>query len=355
MSSRLESTPKAHQDTFGWIFRDDDPKNQPQPWNSFTNWLKSTDNANIYWITGKPGSGKSTFMKYLAQDPRILLWLGQWSDGYQLIKAGFYFWNSGTAMQMSRMGLLRALLHSSLKTDLALIMHLFGELWEQFITFRGGRDEFTWPELRCAFKSLVSDKSRKFFFLIDGLDEFDGSPDELIKLIIEASARPNVKICTASRPWLPFEDAFKNRPGLLLEQLTHKDISLYVSSKFDENLHYTRLKRRQLDHASNLVRNVINKASGVFLWVYLVVESLLQGLSNSDRVLDLQNRLNALPGDLEALFDNLLDRIDPVYFKQSARYSGFSGHIPHPLCYNYRSRMGKTLNEASKLSAGLSA
>lgn len=126
-------------------------------------------------------------------------------------------------------------------------------------------------------------------FFIDGLDEFNGNHEELVQLIISAKT-PNIKFCCASRPWHVFEDAFEGRPSLLLERLTQEDIKRYVLDKFEQNKRYAKLKIRQPD-LSKLVDEVVEKANGVFLWVYLVVKSLLEGLRDSDRACDIQRRL----------------------------------------------------------------
>lgn len=42
-------------------------------------------------------------------------------------------------------------------------------------------------------------------------------------------------------------------------------------------------------YADQLIENVVSKAAGVFLWVHLVMASLLAGMGFSDRVSDLQN------------------------------------------------------------------
>ena len=47
--------------------------------------------------------------------------------------------------------------------------------------------------------------------------------------------------------------------------------------------------------------------------MYLVVRSLLNGLTNADGIPELQRRLNSLPGDLEEYFQHILDTIDPFY------------------------------------------
>lgn len=318
LPDRISHIPEAHQQTFEWLLSETPPSNDAPRWDSFTTWLEKADHENLYWITGKPGSGKSTLMKFLYHEPRTYSFLRRWYGEQEVIKAGFFFWNSGTAMQMSRMGLFQSLLHQLLSSKSHLIRQLFSHRWDQFVGFGGSRHPFTWTELRDAFEQLIS-KPIKFFFVIDGLDEFDGDHRELVRLILDAAKRPNVKLCVASRPWVVFEDSFQSHPSLLLERLTHDDIHHYVTSKFEEDKSYARLRRRESDAAAQLVANIVNKAAGVFLWVYLVVKSLLEGLSHADRLVDLQARLDALPPDLESLFDKMLNRLDPTYFKHACQ------------------------------------
>lgn len=63
----------------------------------------------------------------------------------------------------------------------------------------------------------------------------------------------------------------------------------------------------------NLQIEIVSRAQGVFLWVFLVVRSLVQGLTNADRITDLERRLRSLPTDLETYFRHMLDTIEDVY------------------------------------------
>ncbi|KAL9619539.1 MAG: hypothetical protein Q9160_005815, partial [Pyrenula sp. 1 TL-2023] len=56
-----ETSPK----TFEWIF---DTTEDANPWDNFSRWLQ--DGKTIYWVSGKAGSGKSTLMKFIANDLR---------------------------------------------------------------------------------------------------------------------------------------------------------------------------------------------------------------------------------------------------------------------------------------------
>jgi hypothetical protein len=317
MSDRQERICKNHRATFDWIFQD--PSIIDKPWDDFVKWLSSDNSDSIYWITGKAGSGKSTLMRFISEDPRTTKHFKLWAKGNPLVIGSFFFWNSGTAMQMSRTGLMQSLLYQMLRDRPEHILKIFQTRWEAYDSLKGGSYPWTWTELKQAFQLVLLDKSLRFFFLIDGLDEFDGQHRELVDLIISASKLSNVKICVSSRPWLVFEDAFEGHPSLLLEQLSYSDIKLYVRDKFEENRRYVQLRSREDTYAADLVESVVQKASGVFLWVYLVVDSLLQGLDNADRVSDLQRRLELIPSDLEELFDKMLNSLEPFYFSHACQ------------------------------------
>jgi len=62
---RHDRIPSAYAKTFDWIFEDQLYKVDGIAMNiSFKKWLGSQN--GIYWISGKPGSGKSTLMKYIS-------------------------------------------------------------------------------------------------------------------------------------------------------------------------------------------------------------------------------------------------------------------------------------------------
>ncbi|CZR63571.1 uncharacterized protein PAC_13468 [Phialocephala subalpina] len=364
MGDRYERIEEAHRKTFEWIFVNgedqatssttlrtadseslteplrpmevgygsavelDEEENHPR-WSSFPLWLLS--NEGIYWITGKPGSGKSTLMKYLYNEHRTLTYLHQWSGDYPLVTAGFFFWNSGAVMQMSKMGLLQALLYELIQGHVDLVPSLFPDRWRSYELFGGDVRPWSWSELSCAFDMLLDDTSKRFCFFIDGLDEFDGDCAELAKFVLEKSARSNVKMCVASRPWLVFEDAFQCKPSLRLEDLTARDIRLFTSETLRGNNMFIHLEHLQPQEAEWLIVEVTGKASGVFLWVRLVVLSLLEGLQDGDTITDLYERLLLLPSDLEQLFLNILKGLKPFYFEQASKLFQYVRAAQKPL------------------------
>jgi hypothetical protein len=320
MEDRHERIAEAFEKTFQWIFHDLDSESpQETRWVSFAGWLASS--SSLYWITGKAGSGKSTLIKYVAQDRRTINYLTKWALAGTLVTASYFFWNSGTSLQMSQQGLLRSLLHQILSSCPELTCRLLPERWEAHCLFGDDPNPMTEAELRHAFTLLknVEPTVAKICLFIDGLDEFDGDHCKLVDFIKELSGYPGIKLCVSSRPWLVFEDAFKTRPSLMVQDLTYPDIMHFVTSKFSRSHGFIELRKSEPEYAAQLLKDIAQKSAGVFLWVALVVSSLLDGLSYGDRVSDLQKRLSLLPPDLERLYRKILDNLDPFYLEHASQ------------------------------------
>lgn len=154
---------------------------------------------------------------------------------------------------------------------------------------------------------------------MDGLDEYEGDETEIANLFAQISTSSRIKCCVSSRPHKPFIDSFSGGPNLRLQDLTFLDIRKYVSDKLESD---ARMRQLAIGHAQEvqaLITEIVTSASGVFLWVRLVVSSLLKGLGNDDSVDDLQARLRVLPKDLESLYRHMILRVDEVYEQESSR------------------------------------
>jgi len=312
MRDRETEIAAAELATFDWIFSD--PRATDRPWSNFHDWLAGNDANRLYWINGKAGSGKSTLMKYLVRHQRTKEALQQWADESKLLLSSFFFWYSGRDLQKSQIGLLRALLYSYLKNHRELIPIAVPDtatLQEEDL-----RTYWTLPRLREALEHLVSQNffNIKFTFFINGLNEYNGSYNEIINILKQVVTHTNVKVCTSSRPLLAFERAFTTSPRLILQNLTYADISLYVSNKLSNNDRMKTIEIIKPSLRADLTSSIVTKASGVFLWVYLIVGSLLDGLGNYNVGADLKRRLDNLPVELEALYWHMINRVRPQWY-----------------------------------------
>ncbi|KAK2039652.1 hypothetical protein LZ31DRAFT_569258 [Colletotrichum somersetense] len=179
--------------------------------------------------------------------------------------------------------------------------------------FNGKLLRRTEEDLRKMLSLVIAEaqKDNNICLFVDGLDEFSGEPQTLITLFHDITSHPNVKVCVSSRLWVEFEDAFRHRPSLRLEDSTYADIKAFVTQSFEGDEGFRRLTIREPVYASGLIENVVRKSSGVFLWVSLVVQSLITGLQYEDRIVDIQKRLDLLPEDLEKLYGFILESLDP--------------------------------------------
>jgi len=123
----------------------------------------------------------------------------------------------------------------------------------------------------------------------------------------------------ASRPWVVFEDAFSQKPNLQLHDLTYPDIHRFSTSLLRSNPYFPHLELREPERAGSLIEAVTTRAAGVFLWVDLAVNSLLSGLSNRDRMSDLQRRLEEIPPDLERFYEKIFDGIESIYMEHACQ------------------------------------
>lgn len=340
--ARQEGIEDAHQKTFEWVF--DKPDSEVQLWHNFINWLE--EGRGTYWISGKAGSGKSTLMNFICQDPRTGAALRIWSRGYEVFMPSFFFWSPGTQLQKSLAGLLRSLIYQ--------IMDKFPDLMPVLTSAMGPAQNRlqqipTWTEhrLRATLQQLLSDRLEKYrlCIFIDGLDEFSGDHTILLDLIRSLRQNTRVKFCLSSRPYQSFRDEFGSSVMLKLQDLTEPDIRKYASDKLG------RVKRRasQVAHSSfkleDTVDTIVEKGEGVFLWVNLAVRDQLEGIRNGDDAEQLRERLKLLPEEIEELYGHMLQKIDKVYGKEVAQYLQLILHLNSQSLFGIALAVYKRLDE----------
>ncbi|CEJ60586.1 hypothetical protein PMG11_09155 [Penicillium brasilianum] len=296
MELRRSQVSEAHKHTYSWAYM-----------SAFSEWMVSED--PVFWISGKPGSGKSTLMKYLVNSPDTCDHLRKWAGTRKLVIIDHFFWINGSSLHRSQEGLLRSLLFDVFRKCPELIETAFPEQWNDSMNLSYDFDDLSlsWDrqELLSGLQqiTLQTASSNTFCIFIDGLDEYEGEHEDLVNILSNMAHTSPIKLCVASRPWNIFEKALGKSltRKLYLENLNKPDIELYVKIPLQDRADFRALALASPD-AAELASDIVQRSNGVFLWVYLVVL--------------------AYPVDLDKFFKHIMDSLDPIYQAQIAR--GFS-------------------------------
>lgn len=325
---RHEAIPIAHQETFQWAFQKrqgsgSDGEGHAEGEGDFSRWLQQLEGNGTFWVSGKPGSGKSTLMKFLADHRKTRDMLDDpkcpWAASSEVVVVSHYFWSAGTAIQRSQQGLWRSILYEILRQDPRMIPQVCTERCKRTDT-SSSRQPWSSRELLDCIQALAGqERSRKrFCIFVDGLDEFEGDPLDLIQPLQALSKSRLVKLCVSSRPWNTFEQAFGHRPDLKIyvQDLTVQDIRAFASERLESHPNWGRFASEE--DSTSIVEDITERSGGVFLWVFLVTRELREGLTNFDTLGDLRKRLNGMPSELGSFFKHILDSVDSFYHRRMA-------------------------------------
>lgn len=310
--ARLHQVDPAHKKTFHWLF---DPQIV-----SFTGWLRDTDvtKSPIYWIQGKPGSGKSTIMNFAMRDVRILESLNA-DTGDTWTLAAFFFHDRGLEMQKTLVGMLQGILHSILDQLPALLPFVVPSYIYLVREQRTRIPDWDLDQLLCTFRSIFEQREVqvRILFLLDALDEHHGDNETLISLIKELTDKTDgdyvaVKWCLASRSWTIFAEHFGNCPGFSIHDYTKQDVRTYVESQLNYSSHGQQSPPDQ-DRLAAIIDTVTRKALGVFIWVRIVVDRMAMGLRDGTPYATLETQLEEMPQQLSELYTDTLKRVEPEY------------------------------------------
>ncbi|TID23410.1 hypothetical protein E2P81_ATG02981 [Venturia nashicola] len=307
----------AFPGTFRWIF----DANKVHAWDSLPSFLTSQE-QNLYWISGKPGSGKSTLMKYLIGQEKTRELLEQWSSNPLIIS--YFFWLRGSPMQRSTKGLLASLLYQIL--DSSLDMVIFPA--DSFLWRKKYIDDWSLQEMEATLLQFSQSLNRPICIFLDGLDEHDPEENQLdlVALIDRLKQQDHFKICLASRPERAFQEKYRTFPTMRLQDLTRSDMEHYVSQELEHYMSTSHLRNDE-EKCEDLIKMIVKKAQGVFLWIHLVLRSLHQGIKlRNDNWDVLTERVVMMPNDLKELYRDMLARLGTemeLYRRDAALYFSY--------------------------------
>lgn len=344
-----ESTEAADKQGRGTTFPDPEAVGGASPWpcpfhsslareegskretrQGFLRWLQS--GVGTFYISGKAGSGKSTFMKFLAADSKTRQTLELWAGDKTLVIGQFFFWKAGSPLQNSTIGLYRSILWEILRQCSDITQKLFPTHWkacqQDSSTSSDFRAEPSEDELEKALKTLAKGRSNilqkyRICLFIDGLDEFSGNHWQLAKSLEHLSCvSTNIKLCLSSRPSNEFRGLFAKdtteMTWIELQNLTRGDMLRFAERELRDDVRYAEAVGAN-DELANLAQSVVKRAHGVFLWTVLIVRDLLKAIVNECSTAQIYQRLDHAPSDLNGLFREMLDRIEPLERKRMKR------------------------------------
>jgi ankyrin repeat protein len=288
IDARHATIKAAHAKTCNWLLS----KSEYQDWLDVN---KISEHHGFLWIKGKAAAGKSTIMKFVYANAKKKM--------THTIIVSFFFNARGEDLEKSVLGMYRSLLFQLLE-KLPELQNLFDFLGSTAISngeFHGWDIEILKDIFGRAIKNLGN---RCLACFIDALDECE--EDEVREMIaffeylgqLAVSSQIRFHICFSSRHY-PYITIEKSVQLNLEDQEGHQqDIANYLHSE---------LKAGHSNLVEQIKAEILERASGIFLWVVLVVKMLNKEYDRG-RIHALRKRLDEIPNELDELFKDILTR-----------------------------------------------
>ena len=254
-------------------------------------WIDS--HSNFIWIKGKPGAGKSTLMKYAIQTIEHKTMMHS-------AVIPFFFNGRGAALEKTPLGLYQSLLKQALQNFPVLIAKFLPEYHCKH-SQDNAAPQWLVAEVRENFRVAVLEvlSMPPLYIFVDALDECE--EDEARKVVTlfdglrktAARSKHPLNICFSSRHY-PNITA-QSCSEISVEDENEQDITAYVGNRLF-------IEAEKFAEMMSLEREIAEKASGVFLWVCLLVELLRKADDNGESVDDMRKLLSGVPQRLDELF-----------------------------------------------------
>ncbi|RYP60958.1 hypothetical protein DL770_009885 [Monosporascus sp. CRB-9-2] len=284
---------------------------------SFRIWTERRNvdmHLGLLQITGKPGSGKSTLMKWIFEATRSL---SRTSHGTCVVS--HFFNRRGQTLEHSARGMLRSILYQ-LGTLHPVCLGAFKEYTQADLQLL----ESTFPTsylsvLKSSLEQILSNRSlapRRTVIFMDALDECDLSEAAQIGYffaqLTKSAHRTGVKldICISRREYPSI--TVRNCLEISMEAHNAQDIRQYIHQKLE-------LASVAPIEAKPLQETIAQRSNGIFLWVVLAVEGILKDVESGKNAKHVLKRTKSLPKALEDLFAQTLEEMDPGDLRTALR------------------------------------
>ncbi|OCK93158.1 uncharacterized protein K441DRAFT_697330 [Cenococcum geophilum 1.58] len=278
---------RREDDTCTWLLQDP----------TYTKWL--TEPCGTLYISGKPGCGKSTLMRFAVDHAK---------KGSAVV-ASFFFHGRGVVLQKTPEGLFRSLLHEIFQYFPRECSNLTDEFRAKHIT---QADNVRWEagQLRVFLENILLSLCRdhSIILYIDALDEagsevaYDLAHD-FVGALGRASIdqRLKLKICFSHREFP--ELGLPHIPIVPVDKRNSADIVDYWEKK-------VKCEHMQSELVQEIKSEVLGKAQGVFLWVKLVVKKAVKLQWKGKGPRTVLKMIKETPSELKDIYETLLDGLD---------------------------------------------
>ena len=237
--------------------------------------------------------------KLLKREPR----------GRRIVASFYYSYREGEE-QTNHCNMLRSVLHDVLSQNEEFFFH-FQSYYRQAAQ-HGGHPQWSYKSLKEILLSLTRDHpvSERLYLIVDAMDESDdGERIDVIKLLLDLCAAKGpctVKVFAASRPVVGLSGhSAKNHKMIRLQEVNHSDILRFTESfLFDPELNLPPII------AHSATEYITGNAQGVFVWVHLVREELLEYAKHGYTRNQIFDFLKSLPTELEGIYKRMLMRLE---------------------------------------------
>jgi ankyrin repeat protein len=294
MDDRFLGIKAAHTKTCKWILKTPEYKN----------WLdaaRTSTHGGLFWLKGKPGSGKSTMTKFVCQQLKKCF-----RDASVI---SFFFHARGEELQKTTLGLYRSLIYQLLQTisDDQKVWRIPGLTQE----LKPAHLKDNLETLKVLFSRILLDTyTQDVILVIDALDEchedqmrdmlsfFEDLADELNNSSAPGGSRFRIFFSSRYYPYVTIRTGIE---VMLDREPGHdKDIVEYLDAK---------LKLNNPEKLEQFKKVLLERSQRVFMWIVLVVQILNKAFDHGP-VSDLavQQKLQEIPDELHELLKSILTK-----------------------------------------------
>lgn len=293
MDSRYHSISRALDGTCEWLL-------QRPEYNHWRDKKSAMKQNGFLWIKGKPGAGKSTMMKMIVNDV-----LDQVSNEKPIIIRFFFNTQGSSNLETTMLGLLRSLICQLLLQNRYLFRKVL-PLYRRKLDTHGHNWNWYVQELKdCLLDMYLEGRANSIYVIIDALDECIEMESRdtvtlLQDLLSSSTATAPVKICLSGRhyPIINVDDCLE----IQIDRYNMSDIQTYLDRWLQPHDASPGL--------SLLVSEIMKKASGIFLWVVLVVKTLVKARDEGYTRSHMLEIVHDLPKQLNDLITQIVRSID---------------------------------------------